>query len=364
MLQLLLQRGPLARGDIAADLSLNHGSVSRIIEPLLREGIVRETTQQISGGGRPRVPVAINPASRYAAGVHLGLQRTTVGLTDLAGQCVAVCAEDRDPADAAATLRRAAELTDDLVASAPGPVLGVGVVTGGEVDRARGRIVRNDALGWGDIDVADPLHAQTGLDVVVDNNVRAHLGAETAFGAGAGMSSVLYLFIGNIAEMGFVNQAAAMNPDSVIQGSVERIVVPTLTGDGLMSLGECGTDTALLAAARGARLAVTSLGDLIRLADQDEDAAAVRLFERRSTQVARVADTLYDLMQPHLVILGGSGAPSERWLDDVRERVEAVPPDRIVRPGSGGTPLVTAAAGLVIRAFLAAGTTTDAEVSG
>ncbi len=354
VLQLLVQRGPLARSDIAKELSLNHGSVSRIIEPLLSAGIVRELVEQSTRVGRPRVPVELNPSSRYAVGVHLGLERTTVGLIDLAGHSVRTQTENRDPADSAATLSRAAELAAGLAESAPGPVLGIGVAVGGEVDRAAGRVVRNDVLGWADVGVADVMRERTGLDVVVDGNVCALLGAELTFGAGLGQDKVSYLFVGNVAETGFLSRPVGTSSDGIIQGGFGRILVPGLTDAGHGPFGERGTDVALLAAARSAGLAATSLTDLIRLADTDP--VAIGLLEARSAQVALVADTVYDLMRPRMIILGGSGAPSDRWLEAVRERVETTPPEALARPRSRGNPLVTAAAGLVVRAFFTRGT--------
>ncbi|GAB3744401.1 ROK family protein [Amycolatopsis oliviviridis] len=354
VLQLLVQRGPLARSDIAKELSLNHGSVSRIIEPLLSSGVVRELVERSTGIGRPRVPVELDSSSRYAVGVHLGLERTTAGLIDLAGHCVRTHAEDRDPADSVATLRHAADLAAELAASAPGPVLGIGVTAGGEVDRENGRVVRNDVLGWTDVGVAGPLRERTGLDVVVDGNVCALLGAELTFGAGLGRHDVSYLFVGNVAETGFLSRPAGTSSNGIIQGGFARLMVPGLTDDGYARFGECGTDVALLAAARSAGVPVTSLTDLIRLADTDPVASG--LLEARSAQVARVADTVFDLMRPDVIILGGSGAPSDRWLEAVRDRVETTPPQVLVRPRSQGNPLVTAAAGLVVRAFFTRGT--------
>ncbi|KFU82019.1 Sugar kinase of the NBD/HSP70 family, may contain an N-terminal HTH domain [Amycolatopsis lurida] len=354
VLQLLVQRGPLARSDIAKELSLNHGSVSRIIEPLLSAGIVRELDGWSTRLGRPRVPVELDPSSRYAVGVHLGLERTTVGLTDLAGHSVRTHAENRDPADSSATLRRAAELAAGMAGSAPGPVMGIGVTVGGEVDRAGGRVVRNDVLGWTDVRIAGPLRDWTGLEVVVDANVCALLGAELTFGGGLSRHSALYLFIGNVAETGFLGRPEA-GPDGVVQGTFGRILVPCLAGRGHARFDECGTDVALLAAARSAGLTASSPADLIRLADTDP--VAIGLLEARSTQVALLADTMYDLMRPHTIILGGSGASSGRWLEAVRDKVETTPPQSLILPRSGDDPLVVAAAGLVVRAFFAAGTT-------
>ncbi|OOC07716.1 ROK family transcriptional regulator [Amycolatopsis azurea] len=348
VLQLLVQRGPLARSDIAKELSLNHGSVSRILEPLLSVGVVRELVERSTGIGRPRVPVELDSSSRYAVGVHLGLERTTAGLIDLAGHCVRTHVEHRDPADSAATLRQAAELAAGMADSAPGPVLGVGVAVGGEVDRAAGRVVRNEVLRWDDVRVADPMRERTGLDVVVDGNVSALLGAELTFGAGLGRHSVAYLFIGNVAETGFLTSS-----NGIIQGGFGRLLVPGPTGGGHRRFGECGTDVALLAAAGNAGLTVTSLADLIRLADTDPVASG--LLGARSAQVALVADTVYDLMRPDMIILGGSGAPSDRWLEAVRDRVETAPPQALVRPRAPGDPLVAAAAGLVVRAFFTSG---------
>ncbi|WP_244199733.1 ROK family transcriptional regulator [Amycolatopsis thailandensis] len=356
VLQLLAQRGPLARGDIAKELSLNHGSVSRIIEPLLSAGVVRELAEQSTGVGRPRVPVDLDSSSRYAVGVHLGLERTTAGLIDLAGHCVRTLAENRDPADSVATLRHAADLAAEMAGSAPGPVLGIGVTAGGEVDRQTGRVVRNDVLGWTDVRVSGPLRERTGLDVVVDGNVSALLGAELTFGAGLGRHNVSYLFVGNVAETGFLSRGGGTSSNGIIQGGFGRLLVPGLTDGGHGRFGERGTDVALLAAARSAGVAASSLTDLIRLADTDTDTVASGLLEARSAQVALVADTVFDLMRPDMIILGGSGAPSDRWLEAVRDRVETTPPHTLVRPRSRGNPLVTAAAGLVVRAFFTKGT--------
>ncbi|MFI7120344.1 ROK family protein [Amycolatopsis sp. NPDC049868] len=355
VLQLLVRSGPLARGDIAKELSLNHGSVSRIVEPLLSAGVVRELAERSTGArvGRPRVPVELDSSSRYAVGVHLGLERTTLGLIDLSGHCIKTYAENRDPADSAATLRHAAELAAGMADAAPGPVLGIGVTAGGEVDRATGRVVRNDVLGWADVRVDGVLRERTGLDVVVDGNVAALLGAELTFGAGLGRYDVSYLFIGNVTETGFLSRPVGTCSNGIVQGGFGRLLVPELAGGGHRRFGECGTDVALLAAARSAGVAATSLTELIRLADTDP--AAAGLLEARSAQVALVADTVYDLMRPDLIVLGGSGAPSERWLDAVRDRVETAPPRALVRPLARGNPLVVAAAGLVVRAFFTSG---------
>lgn len=252
VLQLLAQRGALARADIAKELSLNHASVGRILDPLLADGIVRECAKEASGIGRPRIPVELDPTGGFAVGIHLGVERTTIGLTDLTGRCVETYAEDRDPADHDGTVRRAGELAADLAARAPQRVLGIGVVVGGDVDQSTGTVVRNEELGWYDVAVADALGKKTGLQVLVDSNARAHLNAELTFGAGQGMHSVLYLFVGNVAEIGFVNHPSLLDSDRIVHGSLRRIAVPELTGNGQARFDQCGTDLMLLAAARAA----------------------------------------------------------------------------------------------------------------
>lgn len=357
VLHLLAQRGPLSRGDLARELRLNHGSVSRIIEPLVGSGLVRELPEEPVGRGRPRVPLVLNASGRHAVGVHLGLQRTTVGLTDLAGRCVRSYAEERDPTDVAATLERAAQLVATAIDAAPSPVVGVGVTTGGTVDREHGVVVRNDALGWDEVPVAAPLQAATGLPTLLDSTVRAQLGAELAFGAGRGRQSVLYVFVGNVLEAGFADSAAA--PESATQGDLGRLLVPTLTGTGTAPFARCGTDRALLEAADRLELNVSGLEDLARLAEHDPGAAA--LLDGRCAQIAHVVDVLSDLQHPDLVVLGGGAAPGPHWLQVIRGHLQAIDPARVVGPRSDSNPLVTAAAGVVVRAFLADGLTRDDE---
>jgi predicted NBD/HSP70 family sugar kinase len=360
VLQLLAQRGPSSRGDLAVELSLNHGSVSRIVEPLLQAGLVREVTEQPRGRGRPRVPLEINPTSRFAVGVHLGVQHTTVGLTNLAGHCVEKFRENRDPSDAVATVRRAAELSREMAATASGPVLGVGVITGGRVDRERGQLVRNEVLGWDHVQLADLVGERSGLRVIVDNTVRAQLGAELAFGGSLGYRNVMYLFVGNVVEVGFVSRQVANSPHDIIQGDVSRILVRDLNGDGIGRFGTCGSDQALLAAANERGLSVRSVAELAIRADH-HDLTAINLLNARAVQVAQVLDVLCDVMRPELVILGGGAAPSERWLHAVQSTVSTIAPDRVVRSAPPENALVIAAGGLLIRSFLAAGITEDID---
>jgi hypothetical protein len=165
---------------------------------------------------------------------------------------------------------------------------------------------------------------------------------------------VLYLFVGNVAEIGFVNHPAQLDADSIVHGSLRRIAVPRLTRDGDARFDECGTDLILLAAARSAGLATPTLADLVRLADE-HDPTAVDLLTAHSAQVAVLADTVYDLMRPNLVILGGSGAPTDRWLEVVRTQVETVPPQSLTRPRATANPLITASGALVVRQFFSTG---------
>lgn len=353
LFQLLIDK-PLSRAEIAIQLGLTQGAVTRIAAALMDAGLLHELDAQSPQGGRPRVPLAIIADARFAIGVHFGLQWTTAGLVNLRGECVTWRRQERDPTDVTATLREAAQLVDDLVAAAPGPVIGVGATTGGWVDPTSGVVRANEALGWREISLAERLGAQVGPPVTVDSHVRSETLAELLFGAARTVSDIAYLFVGNVLELGLsVNREVRVGVAGA-EGSVADLIVPSdgRTADRYVRLGDVATDSAVLAAARRSRTvhAREGMAELAELASRGVTAREQRanaILRERATRLGAAVAQLMTLLDPELMVLGGS-LPA--YLDDVRAVVPARA-ERIVASGVGDQPLVTASAAAVLVGF-------------
>lgn len=352
LLELLLWLGPASQGEIAQRLGLTQGSVSRIAEPLLQAGLLAVEATSPTGPGRPRSLLRLNAAGRQAIGVHIGQNMVRVGLTDLSGACGVHREQRRAAGGPEATLRQVSRLIAEVAAEATTPLLGVGVAVGGGVDATSGTVLHNDALGWSKVEVAEPLADAVGLAVWADSHIRAQLGAELIFAGADASPNLLFVFVGNVAECGYLAPSAAGGHE-VAQGSFASMLVPTLQRNGFAPFAECGLDDELLRAAVAAGLDAPSVPDLAALAETGDDAAA-ELLAGRTEQVVTVIRNLVDVLQPDSVVVGGGAAPGQRWLRSIQRRF-ATPHLTVRAPSHSESPLISSAAAIVVRRFVAAG---------
>lgn len=83
--------------------------------------------------------------------------------------------------------------------SSPGEsILGIGIGTGGQIDARRGVVVSATDLlpGWAGTELKAVFEAAFGIPTQVDNDVNALARGEGRFGAGRGLSTVVYLALG------------------------------------------------------------------------------------------------------------------------------------------------------------------------
>lgn len=196
-----------------------------------------------------------------------------------------------------------------------GPVLGVGVGTGGVIDRDRGTVVSANALlpGWAGTDVAAALGARLRLPVHVDNDVNAFALAEQYFGAGAASSSVLYASVGTGIGGALLLGGTLVRGAHHTAGEFGHIAVPEAVGRAC----NCGGAGHLEAVASGPAMAarftelagggVADLRDVVRRAT-DGDPSATRTLVEGAAAMGRALAGLVNTVDPELVVVGGGVA--------------------------------------------------------
>ena len=83
-------------------------------------------------------------------------------------------------------------------------VAGLGVGIPGLIDRAAGKVVYSNNLGWKDLDIVEKLKTLTGLDVYIANDADAACLGEYKFGAGQGVDSCVMITLGTGVGSGVV----------------------------------------------------------------------------------------------------------------------------------------------------------------
>ncbi len=364
VLRAVLDGGPIARSTIARRTGLSAAAVTGHTAELARLGLLHELVE--SGPeprgrvGRPHVPVDLDTGRHVAGALHLAVHHATVALLDLRGNVLVQHEEPHDGLAAEDLLARAAEIFDDLLLGhAPDrEPLGLGVATGGWVDRASGTVVEHPLLGWRNVPVRDLLTGSTGLAVEVDGHARALVHAERLFGHPRARDSVVQLFTGNVVDAAFATGAGVHHGPRSAAGAVAHLPV-----DGSTEPCRCGRTGCLEAAVSEGTLARAAVEcgllerpdfpELLALAESGHSAAA-RLFHERARLVGQAAALLLEVLNPAvLVVVDRSVTRVPGCLpiirDEVRDRSRCPDPaETVVGTSFPGTELATAGGAVLL----------------
>lgn len=173
-LNLIRQKQPVSRAELARLMGVRRGAVSRLVDELLGTGLVFEGAKGESRRGRKPMHLHIETRERCVVAVDVGATHTTLLLSDLLGHALADVVELPTPGRPQLLVKEIARALSGLLAShrEAGECAGVGVSVSGLVD-IDGRIKYSPTLGWRDAHLLEPLRAATGLPVIVENSTKA-----------------------------------------------------------------------------------------------------------------------------------------------------------------------------------------------
>jgi len=351
LLRTLLREGPSPRSTLARLSGLSPASVSGHSADLIDRGLVAELpgTASPTGMGRPHVPLDL-ASTALVGGLHIALAETTAAVLDLRGRVVDQHRFAHAGAPAETALVEAADALHTLAtahAEGSGGLLGVGLATGGWVDRDAGTVAEHPLLGWRDVPataivarrLAERARATTAfpgpgrgsgpgpgprpvrdhptpIPMHVDSHTRALIRAEQLFGRLDPRHSVLALFAGNVVDAAFALGDRVNRGPRSGAGDVAHWPVP-----GSRHVCECGRSGCLQTALSELRLVEQGLAAglietpsreadevdaLLRAADSG-DAAARELFVARSVLAGRALAPLADFLNPDVVLVVDRG---------------------------------------------------------
>ena len=371
LLRVLLREGPSPRSTLARLSGLSPASVTGHSWDLIERGLIAELpgTASPTGMGRPHVPLDLAPGA-FVGGLHVALAETTAAILDLRGRVVAERRVPHAGAPAEAVLLDAADALHALIAAhaAGSGLLGVGLATGGWVDRDASTVARHPLLGWQDVPAAaivagrlaeraehaeqdgrakraeraeQPKHADlphratppggtfatpapvrspgrpAPIPVCADSHTRALIRAEQLFGRLDPRHSVLALFAGNVVDAAFALGDRVNRGLRSGAGDVAHWPVP-----GSRQVCECGRSGCLQSALSELRLVEAGVAkglieaptggadpveDLLRTAEAGNSAAR-ELFVARSELAGRALAPLADFLNPDTVLVVDRGA--------------------------------------------------------
>ncbi|MEV7621238.1 ROK family protein [Microbacterium sp. NPDC089321] len=330
MLQTLLDGRARTKADLVHLTGLARSTVSSRVDALLASGLITPAGEGASTGGRPPSRVAFNPQAGAVLAADLGASHATTAVADLSGRILASRTRQIDIASGPTAVLEAA-LSDwalllDEMSAAGMPVVGVGIGVPGPVEHSTGRPYNPPIMpGWDRFDVPGYVQRTFDVPVLVDNDVNILALGEQAMsfpdasdlifvkvatGIGAGIISGGQLqrgAKGSAGDLGHVR--VPYSPDSSLQPGDER------------ELEELASGTAIAGALRAQGLEAESSADVVELV-RSGNVAAIDATRQAGREVGEVLATVVNLLNPSIIVLGGSVARAgEHLLAGVREVV-------------------------------------------
>ncbi len=181
VLNYVREREPISRAEIARETALQRSTVSAIVDALQEDGLIEETGEGESTGGRRPTLLRLRTAGAMAVGVAITPTRTTIATSDLAGRVLEQEEFTTNP-DFDRTITRVADCVREMAAKNDGAIEAVGISLPGLVDPEANRVRYVPYFKWRDVPVAEKLRAATGLHVIIGNDANAAALAELWFG--------------------------------------------------------------------------------------------------------------------------------------------------------------------------------------
>lgn len=336
VLDLVRSRRAKTRPDLVQLSLLGRGTVSQRVAQLVSAGLLEESANVASTGGRPARELRFCAEAGIIAAVELGATRALVGLTDLSGTILASSREAIAIADGPdVVLGRVEALLDALLAESVTPELriwGIGMGLPGPVEYTTGRPIAPPIMpGWDNFPVRERFAKRYSAPVWVDNEVNLMALAEHHHGGQDNLhKNLLFLKIGSGIGAGLIFDGVLYRGSQGSAGDVGHIEV-TSDSNVVCRCGKTGCLEAVSGGVALGRLATKYAKDgestflAQRLADSGTDSlqamdlalaathgdlVAVTALIRAGKNIGRMLSTAVNLYNPALIVVGGGVANS------------------------------------------------------
>lgn len=352
ILNIIRSNDPISRADIAKKTGLTPPTVGNLVKELIESGLVVESSQGESKGGRKPTLLTMNATSNYVVGLDVGPSTIKIVLIDLNG---ALIESFQTPISIhvtnASLLDQLSETITKLLKKQlhinKEKIVGIGVGMHGIVDSEHGLSIYAPNLQLRDISIKQYLEEQFDILVKVENDVRAMALGETWFGAGRNQRSVVCINVGRGIGAGIILNGELFHGENYIAGEIGHMTVDI---DGPKC--SCGNYGCLQALASGPSLVekiakeigmgkkslLTNIvhddlskinGELVYEAATQGDPLSIDVLYQTGVYLGIGITNLIHILNPDQIILGGGVAKAG---DFILEPLKATVDQRALTP--------------------------------
>ena len=322
VVQAIATYGPISRASVAKLTGLSKQTISEIVGNLEADGWVRTVGQTEGHIGRRAVVYEIAPDAATVASVDLGGTKVRVALCDLTGCVLAERTEETEQSGGINVIEQVSRMVRAAsTGSEHGELKFVVVGVPGVPDTSTGAIhMAPNISGIDQIDLANELNERLGVEVLVENDVNlAALGEHwmdnrtdaddlvfvsvgTGIGAGIVVEGKLMRGVSGAAgEIGFLPFGAdPFEAESLKTGALERVSATEAIVGQYHELS-------------GKTLSVPAIFDAADAGDTD----AAKTLDNVALQIARASAAIIAVLDPSLIVMGGSIGAREELMQRV-----------------------------------------------
>jgi predicted NBD/HSP70 family sugar kinase len=309
-----------SRADLSRLLGWAPSTVSSHVQELLDAGLLEESGEGRSRGGRRPRLLSIRAGDGVLLGADLGGRHARIAVMDRSGR--PQTAQDLDIDVTAGPEPILTQITDALLElSGERPVLGMGIGLPGPVDAGGVVVGSSRMLGWNGFSVRQWLAGRFETALIVDNDANLMAMGE-AVARGPELRDFVFIKAGTGLGAALVVDGRLHRGARGIGGDISHNRVPA-GGDRPCNCGNFGcletisSGAALVAALRADGVDVATTADLVRLA-RDGNATVNTTLRFAGRQLGEVLATIVNFFNPQAVILSGALATCDLFVAAAR----------------------------------------------
>lgn len=331
VLQLITAGQARTRSEIARSLDLSRSTVGHRLGLLFEAGLIRESDEIVSSGGRPSRVLELNPTAGLIVSIYVGEDRTRTALVDLEANTISRRTDHLTVSDGPeqildAITAGARQLIDESDIGAV-PILGLGLGLPAPVDYEAGRVRGWSVMtGWDDFDIRGHLQKDWPVPILLDNDVNLLTLAEHRRHWPA-KQHLFYIKAGVGVGSGMVIHGAVDRGAQGAAGDIGHAHMPGF-GDPLCRCGNLGCLESLVGGWALARdlsqehqVDSYKASDVVDLINRGDSAALAKL-RAAGRILGEAAAYATSLLNPDVVVIGGMlGDTGDLMLAGVRELI-------------------------------------------
>jgi len=341
VLRLIWREHQISRAEISRQLNLSRSTVTEIIKELLPTGFIEEVGIGESSGGRKPILLQFQDDAKVIFGIDIGASHVSVAMTNLRGKLLLWKEEDytvtEDPEGTYNLIDKLCKECLSTLKYGTNMLLSIGVSVPSPVDPIHPEYLSETIIpAWHGKSGLERLREKYGVPVYLDNDANLGALAEHWWGAGKHVNDLIYIKISNGVGAGYILGGKLYRGAKGVAGEMSHMPIDPngrLCGCGLRGC----LATVLSAWALKERVKVLSnlYPDSI-LANSDpsindienaalkNDSLAIQIVSEATNYLAIAITSLVNLMNPDLIILGGSlSRLGDLVINPIQERINS-----------------------------------------